>query len=211
MDPVVVIILVWLLLTPVLLIAWAMTRKRLRRANESIADREAKIARIEQQEAMLREKLSSVISIEDEIARLKSEAESYRTKTEEVRSTYTEKRKYLDQLEQQVAVYDERLALAELGIYEPHFDYTDSEEYKRQILDVRDRQKKMIAAGDATHCPSNWTVDGSLTKGKTMINRQTRLTMRAFNNECEAAIANTRWNNVNAMERRILTAAKAID
>lgn len=211
MDPVVVIILVWLLLTPVLLIAWAMTRKRLRRANESIADREAKIARLEQEEAILREKLSPVTLIEDEVARLKSEAESYRTKTEEVRSTYTEKRKYLDQLEQQVAVYDERLALAELGIYEPHFDYTDSDEYKRRIIDVRDRQKKMISAGDATHCPSNWTVDGSLTKGKTMINRQTRLTMRAFNNECEAAIANTRWNNVNAMERRILTAAKAID
>ncbi len=44
-----------------------------------------------------------------------------------------------------------------------------------------------------------------------MINRQTRLTMRAFNNECEAAIANARWNNVVAMERRILNAAKRID
>lgn len=44
-----------------------------------------------------------------------------------------------------------------------------------------------------------------------MINRQIRLTMRAFNNECEAAIANTRWNNVNAMEKRILNAAKQID
>ena len=44
-----------------------------------------------------------------------------------------------------------------------------------------------------------------------MINRQTRLTMRAFNNECEAAIANARWNNVVAMEKRILNAAKQID
>lgn len=44
-----------------------------------------------------------------------------------------------------------------------------------------------------------------------MINRQIRLTLRAFNNECEAAIANTRWNNVNAMEKRILNAVKQID
>jgi FKBP-type peptidyl-prolyl cis-trans isomerase len=44
-----------------------------------------------------------------------------------------------------------------------------------------------------------------------MINRQIRLTMRAFNNECEAAIANTRWNNVNAMEKRILNAATQIN
>lgn len=44
-----------------------------------------------------------------------------------------------------------------------------------------------------------------------MINRQIRLTLRAFNNECEAAIANTRWNNVNAMESRIERARDQID
>ena len=35
--------------------------------------------------------------------------------------------------------------------------------------------------------------------------------MRAFNNECEATIANARWNNVVAMERRILAAQASID
>ncbi|SLN54742.1 DUF4041 domain-containing protein [Roseisalinus antarcticus] len=44
-----------------------------------------------------------------------------------------------------------------------------------------------------------------------MINRQTRLSLRAFNNECEAAIENARWNNGNAMEMRIHNAAKQID
>ena len=44
-----------------------------------------------------------------------------------------------------------------------------------------------------------------------MMNRQMRLTMRAFNNECEAAISNTRWNNVNAMEKRVMNAAKQIN
>ena len=62
----------------------------------------------------------------------------------------------------------------------------------------------------ATICPTNWTVDGSVSKGRTMANRQTRLTMRAFNNVCEAAIANTRWNNVVAMEKRILNSAKQL-
>ncbi|MFV1908942.1 MULTISPECIES: DUF4041 domain-containing protein, partial [Phaeobacter] len=63
----------------------------------------------------------------------------------------------------------------------------------------------------ATQCPTDWTVDGSKSKGQTMINRQSRLTLRAFNGECEAAIANTRWNNVVAMEKRIRNAAKQID
>ena len=204
MDPVAIVLLVWLLLTPILLIAWIKARRRSRRASQSISESETEIA-------TLRNRLAPVASIEEEIARLKHEVEAHREKTEQVRSTYAEKRQHLDALEQQVAVYDERLALAELGVYEPHFDYTDSEDYKHRIVDVRDRQKHMVSAGDATHCPSNWTLDGSLSKGKTMVNRQVRLTMRAFNNECEAAISNTRWNNVNAMEKRILAAAKAID
>ena len=69
----------------------------------------------------------------------------------------------------------------------------------------------MVSSKRATICPTDWTVEGSRSKGKTMINRQTRLTMRAFNNECEAAVANTRWNNVVAMEKRILNAAKQIN
>jgi len=111
----------------------------------------------------------------------------------------------------QVAIYDERLSFAELGVYEPHFDFSDSEAYKAAITAVRERQKDMVSSKTATICPADWTVDGSKSKGQAMVNRQTRLTMRAFNNECEAAIANTRWNNVNAMEKRIQTAAKQIN
>jgi hypothetical protein len=114
-------------------------------------------------------------------------------------------------LEQQVAIYDERLAFAELGVYEPHFEFTDSDAYKARISAVRERQKAMITAKQATLCPTEWTVEGSKAKGATMINRQTRLTLRAFNNECEAAIANVRWNNVVAMEKRILSASDAIN
>ena len=128
-----------------------------------------------------------------------------------MRATYAEKRSLMDRLEQQVAIYDERIAFAELGVYEPHFEFTDSETYKAKILEVRDRQKAVISAKQATICPTEWSVEGSKAKGATMINRQTRLTMRAFNNECEAAIANARWNNVVAMEKRILSAAASIN
>ena len=104
-----------------------------------------------------------------------------------------------------------RISFAELGVYEPHFDFGDSETYKESIKAVRLRQKAMVSSKLATICPTDWTVDGSRSKGQTMTNRQTRLTMRAFNNECEAAIANSRWNNVVAMEKRILNAAKQIN
>ena len=159
----------------------------------------------------LNNKYAPIISIESEMDQLRSSAEQARQETDEVRALYAEKRSTLKKLEQQVAIYDERISFAELGVYEPHFDFGDSDAYKESIKAVRERQKALVSSKEATTCPTDWTVDGSRSKGQTMVNRQTRLTMRAFNNECEAAIANTRWNNVVAMERRILNAAKQIN
>lgn len=98
-----------------------------------------------------------------------------------------------------------------MGVYEPHFDFDDSEAYKLAIKEVRGHQKLMVSEKAATQCPTDWTVNGSEAQGRTMVNRQSRLSLRAFNNECEAAIANTRWNNINAMEKRIISSASAIN
>lgn len=128
-----------------------------------------------------------------------------------LRASYREKRATYDRLLSEIAVFDDRLAFAEMGVYEPHFDFDDSEQFKDQISIVRDKQKAMVTAKTAVFCTTPWTVDGSKAKGETMTNRGIRLTLRAFNNECDVAIANTRWNNVNAMEKRILRAREQID
>lgn len=215
MDPVSIIALVWLLLTPIFFVLWLIAKRKLS-AQASEAEKAAsayneKLAKVTAEHESTKVKYSGIISQEVEVARLQGIAASLTSDTERLRTTYAEKRALLDRLEQQVAIYDERLAFTELGVYEPHFEFTDSEAYKAKILEVRERQKVMISAKQAALCPTEWSVEGSKAKGATMINRQTRLTMRAFNNECEAAIANVRWNNVVAMERRVLSAAAAID
>jgi hypothetical protein len=215
MDPIVIAAVIWFLAAPLFLVLWWITKRRLKAritetAREAEAHREA-IAQAERAHDATKAKYGGIISEETEVARLQGEAARLRADIETIRSTYAEKRALLERLEQRVAIYDERLAFAELGVYEPHFDFTDSETYKARILEVRERQKATISAKQAALCPTEWSVEGSKAKGATMINRQTRLTMRAFNNECEAAIANVRWNNVVAMEKRILSAAAAID
>ena len=199
-----VALLIWLILPIVLLILWLRARQRGKSSLKTIATQEREIGE-------LKEKYFPIMSIETELDRLRSSAEQVRKETDEVRAQYADKRSTLRKLEQLVAIYDERISFAELGVYEPHFDFGDSERYKENIKTVRDRQKVMVSSKEATICPTDWTVDGSRSKGQTMVNRQTRLTMRAFNNECEATIANTRWNNVVAMEKRILNAAKQIN
>ena len=204
MTPSAVALLVSLILLPVLLVLWLVDRKRAKASMKTVENQEREIE-------ALNTKFAPIISIESEMDRLRSSAEQARKDTDEVRTQYVEKRSLLKKLEQQVAIYDERISFAELGVYEPHFDFGDSDTYKESIKAVRERQKAMVSSKEATTCPTDWTVDGSRSKGQTMVNRQTRLTMRAFNNECEAAIANTRWNNVVAMEKRILNAAKQIN
>ncbi len=215
MNPIVIAALVWFVLTPVFLVLWLVTKRKLRSktadAESATATHRADLAKLAAEHEATKAKYSGIISQEAEVARLQGIASTLTSDIDALRKSYAEKRAHFDRLESQVAIYDERLAFAELGIYEPHFDFTDSEEFKAKIVEVRDRQKAMISAKQAALCPTEWTVEGSKAKGATMINRQMRLTMRAFNNECEAAIANVRWNNVVAMEKRILSAAASID
>lgn len=183
---------------------YVLAQHRLKQAKKQIADLLRRLTDVET-------RFEPILSIELELEGLAQQKSHLLEDIQAIRDNYREKRDTLDRLEAQIAVFDERLSFAELGVYEPHFDFKDSETFKRRIREVRDEQKAMISAKVATICPANWTVDGSLSKGKTMVNRQTRLTMRAFNNECEAAIANARWNNVVAMEKRIVNAAKQIN
>lgn len=69
----------------------------------------------------------------------------------------------------------------------------------------------MLKAKTAVICSTEWTVGDSKAEGKKMVARAIKLTTRAFNNECEAAIANVRWNNIDKMQERIRKAAEDIN
>jgi hypothetical protein len=159
----------------------------------------------------LEKRLAGVLDLDAEIALLSVRRDSCSSEISELRSLYKEKRAVYDRLISEIAIFDERLAFAEMGVYEPHFDFNDSDAYKWSIVTIRDQQKVLISSERAVICTTNWTVDGNAPKGKTMTKRNIRLTLRAFNNECDAAIANARWNNVNAMEKRIVRARDQID
>lgn len=160
---------------------------------------------------ILETRFAPVVSLEDEVRRLQDLSNGERERLESLKGEYRAKKRIYDDLVREAAIYDEKIAFAEMGVYEPHFDFTDSETYKLAVTNVRDRQKGEVARGTAVICRTEWQVDGSVSKGRTMTTRNIRLTLRAFNNECDAAISNTRWNNVNAMEKRIVKAREQID
>ena len=128
--------------TVVFLVLWLKARK----------SAEISLKRIEIQEREIgefKDKYLPIMSIEEELSRLRSSAEQARTETDAVRKQYADKR---EKTEQQVAIYDERISFAELGIYEPHFEFGDSETYKTNIRQIRERQKEIVSSKEATFC-----------------------------------------------------------
>jgi len=88
-----------------------------------------------------------------------------------LRTSYREKKNIYEQLAREIAIFDEKLSFAEMGAYEPHFDYSDSEKYKLEIVNKRESQKAMVAQKTAVICTQQWSLDESASKGQTMTNR----------------------------------------
>ena len=156
-------------------------------------------------------KYSKIIDVDSEVEKANNRKDEIDKNIKELRLSYKEKKQIFDKLVKEAAIYDETIELAELGFYKPHHDFDVSEQYKEQITSIKAKQKQMIYNKEAIYCDTEWTVEGSKAKGRTMTNRGIRLVARAFNNECDAAISSTIWNNAERMEQRIEKAYKAIN
>lgn len=166
---------------------------------------------VKRDRSKLQRRFAPVIDVDKEVAKVTKEKNDLNSRIIDLKKKYKQKYNYYESLQAQVAIFDEQISFAEYGVYEPHFDFSDSEAYKQVIKAVRSEQKELVKSKKAATTNDNWTVDGSKAKGRTMNNRAVRLALRAFNAEADAAIANTRWNNAEAMIKRIENARKQID
>ncbi len=114
-------------------------------------------------------------------------------------------------LVEQAEAVEETLDMQSFGLYQPRYGFEDSERYSHELTKVRGQQKAAIKSEEATHCPEQWTVDGSATKGRKMVMEQSKIMLRAFNGECDAALGKVKYNNANNLETRIQRSFEAIN
>lgn len=114
-------------------------------------------------------------------------------------------------LRKEISLYENKLDLIEFGVYEPIYDFEKSEDYRVEQKKVIERQKELIVSESAAICRTNWTIDGSEAKGRASTKRYIKLTLRAFNGECDSLIAKVKWNNVNQMRERIKKSFETIN
>lgn len=111
----------------------------------------------------------------------------------------------------ELRVLDEEAEIQSFGFYKPHYDFASSSAYQARLDAVRAEQKKMVKDKTAAVCSTEWQVNGSVVEGRKQINQALKLMLRAFNGECDAAVAKVKYNNIHVMESRIEKAYGAIN
>ena len=128
----------------------------------------------------LAKKYKPIIDIDDEISKKTKEKENLDSQVSELSLKYKEAKLIFNNLERQIKTYQDDLELIEFGVYEPHFDFDTSEQYKARLLDNKAMQKTMIKNEKAAICRTDWAVGNSIKKGQMMIKRGIKLTNAIF-------------------------------
>jgi hypothetical protein len=145
-----------------------------------------------------------IASKEEELIDLKNDFSQLKSNYANALDTYTKIRK-------EISLYENKIDLIEFGVYEPIYQFDKSDDYRQEQNKIIELQKEMISLEKATICRTNWTIEGSEAKGKASTKKYIKLTLRAFNGECESLIAKVKWNNVNQMKERITKSYETIN
>src|SRR5579872_4322266 len=116
-----------------------------------------------------------------------------------------------NRLQAEVQTFEENLEDISVGLYKPHFSFQASTEYRTALENLREQEHAIIKAGNATTCPLNWSIGNNRREGERLVKLTSKAMLRAFNGECEAALANISWNNITKMEERIRKSYTAIN
>lgn len=116
----------------------------------------------------------------------------------------------IQQAKKDVIETNDAVLMQEFGLYEPKYDFANSDMYKDRLAKIRTEQKRLIQERKATGGNTNWTVNNSKAQGKKMVSDMQKLFTRAFNTECDEVIRKIKFNNIEAGVKRISASKEAI-
>lgn len=168
--------------------------------------------------SLLTPEMRMAVSINAEIQRLTAEKQSIQAEIEESK----ERRQKLvqeifslneeiEKKKENIIFLDDEMLYQDFGLYTPVYNLMNSEMYKDKLEVVREQQKNMIKDNKAASFPTNFTYNNSLAQGKKLVEDNVKQLLRAFNNECEAIIDKVKFNNVEAIRKRIIKSCEDLN
>ncbi len=152
-----------------------------------------------------------ISNIEAEQARLQKENQALTNENQKLKQTGRAIREAVVKLKTQLASLEDDQEMGEFGLYEPKYDFGTSERYKAELNTIRQKQKQIIRDNNAILWGTEWTVHGSKAKGQSMMKQRTKLTLYAFNGECDSLILKVKYNNFERIRDRIYKTYESIN
>jgi hypothetical protein len=117
----------------------------------------------------------------------------------------------LASLQREIGAVEEAIEIQSFGFYRPQYGFESSDQYAQRLEEVRLQQQEMLKAERAARCEKTFAIDGSVKKGAAMVRDHSKLMLRAFNGESDAAIAKVKYDNVTSLKTRIEKSFTAIN
>jgi len=216
-----ILLTLFIILTIILFVLFLLLKRRLYQSEEAQETARESLENHKEEFVITQEELrhanselirfKPIIDIEKEVANKNEELTGILNEVKELREKYAQGNETYKRLLEEINLYEDDLELLEYGVYQPRFEYDTSELYKIELSRIAERQKAMVKEGTAAICHTDWTVGNSRAKGELMTKRAIKLTLRAFNGECDSLIAKVRWNNVEQYKKRIEKAFETIN
>lgn len=142
----------------------------------------------------------------DDITSLVDISESKQRITNEIDDLSTKKQEIVNEimkLQENIIELKEELLMQSFGFFESKYNFESSEAYQVKMNEIRKEQKQLVKDKRATDHSLDWTIGSDTKKGREFILDTIKLTIRAFNNECDNVILKVKFNNLEASEKRI--------
>lgn len=134
-----------------------------------------------------------------------------KAKATDLTLAYNKAKEIYERLQHEVSLLEATSEDMSFGLYKPQYAFDTSEAYKAALCEIYEKKKACIRDDSAAIYSKNWSVNNSAAEGRRMIKKQVKIMLRAFNGECDAAVARVNWNNVSRMIERIQKAFEAIN
>ncbi len=154
--------------------------------------------------------MQNAIDIQQHIADLHQQENSISESITQKNNELNRLNEKINQVKSQLVVMNDAILFQDFALYEPRYDFCNSEECKEKLQNIRDQQKQLIKNGYAVSGDKTWTVNGSQSQGNKMVADMQKLLLRAFNSECDEVISKVKYNNIEASEKKIRTSCDAI-
>ncbi len=171
--------------------------------------------------------------VEEEKDHLQKEKDTYERTFDELQKSISESEEEQKQLNIKMELLSEKIELAsddaeliDYGFYNPKFNFEFDGAWKEELTKIKERQKSLISGikqysnhhdltvrskRAAAYRTQDLYFDNSLKKGEKIQLNLIKLMIRAFNGECDVAIAKVNWKNMELQRKRINASHQAIN